>query len=489
MKQTSLSQFGIDEKLSLSILERFNKKEIGQEPKAQLKEIPQIDNDTILDCTKDIEISFTKEKIEALFAKYKLPDTLYNECLNSNYTLTTEILNRIGIYLYPTFAYGVLNGGSATSYVDKKKNQDFSPELYSNFEKLFTKLSDSYRGKAKGITPGFINPNGEAGPSFMELKMRDLLLQAKKYKKVTGIDNSKLFPMFQMTSTSNTDDILNFYKECKESPYLKDLIRETGIDITDILTGIQPLISAFTHSKFGDKKEIFRDSNNDPLALPGGHGQCFLVLKDILKDLYNRGIRFISIGNVDNIGYTLDPKSLALLAISGKQAAFDFSFKTQFDVKGGVLIRDQFNRINCADLGVAVSKEDIKEAQDNNTPILFNCATGMFNLEYLINNLDKIISRLPTRFSDQNKDRGLYSQGEQVTWEVIGLLDDFLIFAIDKYDRFLASKLLLENLVTSGLSCENISSELKECGEALNMGLFNKLEKSFNLKLKDGMWS
>lgn len=488
MKNIDLSGFGINKELSISILERYNKREIGQEPKAELKEIPQIDNNTILDCKDDIEITFTKEQVVSAFKKYKLSDELLIECKNNNFKLNNKILTKIGIHLYPFFAYGVLNGGSATSYVDSKKNMDFSPELLEKYNDLFNKLSASYKGKAKGITPAFINPNGEPGPTFMELKMRDLLLKAKSYASVTGKSSESLFPMFQMTSTSNTDEISSFYKTLDNSTYLKELIKETNIDITNVLTGVQPLIAAYTHSSAGETKEIFLNDKNEPLALPGGHGQCFLVLKDIFTELYNKGIRFVTIGNVDNIGYTLNPKSLALLAISGKQAAFDFSFKTEFDVKGGVLIKDQFDRINCADLGVAVSKDDIKKAQEKNIPILFNCATGMFNLEYILNNIDSIISKLPTRFSDQNKDAGMYSQAEQVTWEVIGLLDNFLIFAIDKYERFLASKLLLENLVTSGLTCENISNDLKECGKALNNGLFKLLEENFNLKLNNGRW-
>lgn len=483
-----LTQYGIDKELSYSILKKYNNKEIGQEPRAKLKEIPQIDNETILDCTNKISIKFDEDRIKQVFKRYNLPEELLNECKKCNFIFNNEMLSRIGIYLYPTYSYGVLNGGSATSYADSKKNEDFNKELFNNFEDLFVSLSASYKGKAKGITPAFINPNGEPGPTFMELKMRSLLIEAKKYTEATGKPCSNLFPMFQMTSTYNNSEIQDYYSNCKESTYIKELIKETGIDITNVLTGIQPLITAFTHSKYGETKDIFITDKNEPLPLPGGHGQCFLVLKDIFNDLYKKGIRFISIGNVDNIGYTLNPVSLALLALSEKQAAFDFSFKTEFDVKGGVLIRDQFDRINCADLGVAVSKEDIKKAEESSIPILFNCATGLFSLEYLISNIDHIINKLPTRFSDQNKDIGEYSQGEQVTWEIIGLLDDFLIMAIDKYDRFLASKLLLENLVTSGLTCDTIDDNLKKSGKELNKGLFNKLKNDFKLTLNNGKW-
>ena len=37
---------------------------------------------------------------------------------------------------------------------------------------------------------------------------------------------------------------------------------------------------------------------------------------------------------------------------------------------------------------------------------------------------------LPVRFSDQDKDAGRYSQAEQVTWEIIGMLEDFISLAL-----------------------------------------------------------
>lgn len=478
----------IDEILSKSILNKYNNKEIGIEPITVLKSIPEIDNDTIINFTDNISITFTKEKLEKFFRKFEMPSDLRKQCLKPDCIFNEDLLNTVGTYLYPYFSYGVLNGGSATSYVDHKKNSQFDTELYTNIKSTLNSLIPNYIGKAKGITPAFINPNNTPGPSFMELKMRSLLLEAKKYKKLTGKETDSLFPIFQMTSTTNSDSILKFYNDCKESVFLKDLCKETKINITDVKTAAQPLITAYTHSSLGDKKDIFLDKDGNPLPLPGGHGQCFYVLKEIFLELYNTGIRFISIGNVDNIGYTLDPKTLALLAISNKQATFDFSFKTKFDTKGGVLIKDQNNNLTCADLGVAVSKDKVCQAEKEGVPILFNCASGMFNLEYLIQHIDDITTALPTRFTDQNKDIGLYSQAEQVTWEIISILDDFMILAVDKYERFLASKLLIENLVTSGF-VKNISNKnLKECANELSNGLLNMQINTFKLKLINGEW-
>ncbi len=299
-----------------------------------------------------------------------------------------------------------------------------------------------------------------------------------------------------MTSYYNNDSIKEIYKLYENSPFLKDLIKSKNINICNVKTGIQPLLSAFTHSSKGKKKTLFLDKTEALLPMPGGHGQCFITLKKIFIDMYKDGIRFISIGNVDNIGYTPDTVSLALLALSGKQAAFDFSYKTPVDIKGGILITDENNKLNCADIGVAIPAKTVTEAETMGKSILFNCATGLFNLEYLVNNIDEIISTLPMRISDQDKDAGLYSQAEQVTWEVISLLDDILIYAIDKYDRFLAAKTIMENLMTSGINLddslyptsEDESKDLKGIAEKLHKGLEKKLKTIYGLELINGQW-
>ncbi|MGL1892140.1 MAG: UTP--glucose-1-phosphate uridylyltransferase [Spirochaetaceae bacterium] len=479
----------INYELSNTLLKLFNDGEIGQEPKVVLQDLPNVDNINIFDLSNDINIAIDEKQVNNFFNKFNLPPDIFIECKLNNFYFNSELLEKIGIYLYPTIAFGVLNGGSATSYVDISKNRGFNEELHNNLSEVFKDLTSKYKGKAKGITPAYINPDGSPGVSFMELKFRSLLLESKKYNDVTGLDPKNLFPIFQMTSSMNNEEINSFYDSIKDSPMLKELIKETNNNnISNVYSGIQPLITAFTHSSVSDKKEIFKDSDGENLALPGGHGQCFLVLKQIFKDLLKKGVYFITLGNVDNIGYSIDPKTLALLALTGKQATFDFSYKTQFDVKGGILIKDQFGKLNCADIGVAVSKNDLEKAQESGKPILFNCATGMFSLEYLVNNLDDIILKLPTRFSDQNKDIGLYSQAEQVTWEIISLLDDFMIMAVNKYDRFLASKLLLENLVTSGFATNITNIELKNCAKELNKGLLNILENKLNLKIINGKW-
>jgi UTP--glucose-1-phosphate uridylyltransferase len=271
---------------------------------------------------------------------------------------------------------------------------------------------------------------------------------------------------------------------------LRDLIWETGIDITEAIGAPQPMIAAYTHSDQGRPKGIFdraRGGENSPLGLPGGHGQNFSILKETYQQLHQSGKRFFYLGNVDNLGFTVSPVGLALVALSGCQAGFDFSFRTSVDIKGGILVRDQDGKLNCGDIGPAIGQDDVFDAERKGKKILFNCATGLFSLDYLLANLDDIVERLPMRFSDQDKDAGRYSQAEQVTWEIIGMLDDFLIFGIDKYERFIAAKMLMENLFSSGIRLEEIQ-RVEPAAPKLHEGLKRLLTGRYALELKNGRW-
>ncbi len=502
----------IDKDLTLNILAGYNNGQYRNTPGVSVSSIPDMSNNNIVDRaglkTYSIPADVFKERMAYLLPNVNCAE--YGIESSGEVILTLQELETIGVLLYPLTSFGILNGGSATSYVDRKKNQNFNPDVFTLYENLFDSLSKDSKGKAKGITPAFIQPGGAPGPSFLELKLRGLLVQALKYQVLTGEIADKrpekekygglspLFPFFQMTSTYNNSQILEALDRYRESAYLTDLIKTTGIPITKAETAVQPLISAFTPIEDGKELDLFTTAWGEKdtlLPLPGGHGQNFYVLKEIYKNLYKSGKRFVYISNIDNIGSTVDPVSIAILALSGKQAAFDFSFKTPVDVKGGVLISDSSGRLNCADIGPALSKDEIIRYEETGTPILFNCATGLFNLEYLASNIDTIIEKLPLRFSNQDKDAGKYSQAEQVTWEIMGILDDFLVLAVNKYDRFLAAKILLEGILTSGIRLNDNLFEtsdtlknLKELAVNLNRGLTSNLTAYYGLTQSEQHW-
>jgi UTP--glucose-1-phosphate uridylyltransferase len=494
----------IDVEETIAVLDNYNSGKYDNVMPLKAIDIPSIDGKRVIDLVRND--SFTIDRTTAYrqldSLGIRLPGDLPPGSIverGESLFLTREALSRIGVLLYPVTAYGILNGGSATSYVDRKKNQNFNKGLFNLFRNEFEVFSPLYTDKPKGISPAFVNPNGSPGESFLLLKFRALLIQVLEYQAATGVTGNSPLSVFQMTSAKTNDDIAAAYTYFADHPLIRDLIRETGRPIMKIDTGIQHMLAALTHSAEGKPKGVFTEAfgkQDSTLPLPAGHGRNFTVLRKIYEKLRLEGKRYAYISNVDNLGSTVDPVELALLALTGKQAAFDFAFRTPVDVKGGILVTDQYGRMNCADIGPAISLTDVRKIEKYGTPILFNCATGLFDLEYLIANLDRIIDNLPMRFSDQDKDAGRYSQAEQVTWEVIGMLDDFLIFAIDKYDRFLAAKLFIENLLTSGIKSGMpgnplegpAAAPLRDVASSLRKGLAKKLRNEYGMKLVDGRW-
>ena len=83
-----------------------------------------------------------------------------------------------------------------------------------------------------------------------------------------------------------------------------------------------------------------------------------------------------------------------------------------------------------------------------------------------------------------------------MTWEIMGMLEDFFIYGVEKHDRFLASKLLLENLLTSGIALDHPdfprhtdpAQDLWSQGRQLNEGLKQKLKGTFGMELRKGQW-
>jgi len=244
-----------------------------------------------------------------------------------------------------------------------------------------------------------------------------------------------------------------------------------------------------THSDEEQPRRIFSAAfgkENSPLALPGGHGQSFRVLADIYRTLLAEGYRYAYLGNVDNIGYTVSAPELAIMAITGAEAGFDFAFRTAVDIKGGILIIDQSGKKTVADIGQAISFSAVEELEQSGKKILFNCATGLFDLQALVPRLEWIAQSLPVRVSDQDKDAGRYSQAEQSTWEVIALLDNTVGFAVEKSKRFLAAKLLAETILAS--TNQPIPAAFAPLAKTLSAGLAGILAGPCGLSLNGGRW-
>jgi UTP--glucose-1-phosphate uridylyltransferase len=510
---------GIDVSLTLSILEDWNAGLYDGAESFRAAGVPAVDGRRVISLAGGSRLAFpvNEEEARARLSELGLalppstsarPSSLGGQA-GRELVFERPALEEIGSALLARTAYGVLNGGSATSYADSKKNQAFGAEVFAALESAYDSLAPLCRDRPKGLCPAYINPDGSPGASFLALKMRARLIAASRLaakgrrggtraeggagsSAAVGLGHS-FMPLYQMTSIGNDDELRAAYEALTEDPLIQPLASRLGIAGMEWATGVQPMIAAYTHSSEGRPKRVFDRAWGRPdcsLPLPGGHGQCFRVLAPVFRALRDSGIRFAYIGNVDNLGYVPDPLELALLALSGKPAAFDFALRTPVDVKGGVLVETADGRRTIADIGPAISFDEVRRLEEAGSSILFNCATGLFDLDWLVPRLGEIARRLPVRVTDQDKDAGRYSQAEQVTWEVASILPDFLAFAVDKYERFIAAKLLVETLLTSGVATSDprLPPELSATSARLKAGLEALLSGIYGLRLEAGRW-
>ncbi len=479
----------IDIPASLALLNRINAESTSSLQDIEIRGVPEVDEKTTITMGSSMEFKcdadLARHRLEAM--KISVPESARIDGKTASYP--SAALEEIGIQLFPYTAWGVLNGGLATSYADLKKNLSLGQELFNSISDDFSRLEPLCRNKPKGITPAYINPDGSAGESFLLLKMRASLLCAQKYIRAYGNPERPILPFFEMTSDGTSEALAEEYKAYAKHPWIASLIRETGTNPCNPRSACQPLLSALTHSEEGNPRRFFSRAfgkENSPLALPGGHGQSFRVLADIYRGLLSEGYRFAYIGNVDNMGYYPSAKELAIMALSGAQGGFDFSFRTAIDVKGGIFVEDKNGKKTVADIGQGIAFSDIEALEKAGKKILFNCATGLFDLQALIPKLDWIAQSLPVRLSDQDKDSGRYSQAEQSTWEVIGLLDDIVGFAVKKTERFLAAKLLAETVLAS--SRNPVPASMQRLARDLAQGLQAVLVGPCGLTVKEGRW-
>ncbi|AJA89858.1 UTP--glucose-1-phosphate uridylyltransferase [Borreliella chilensis] len=479
---------GVDKIFSEMILEKLNAGEVGINNFESIKYFPCDSHENILDISdKILSFKFDKRLVEDNLKKYFFDFSRFLHSEEDNcYVFSSSDLENLGLILFPYLSFGILNGGSATSYFDLTKNRDLNKDLYTLYESKILESKEKFGEFPKGMTPAYINKDGSFGFSFLALKIRYLLMVAKRYEAFCG---KKIKPsVFQMTSFKTDEFISKFLDDL----FVNDLIKSVNFcnfRKEDIFTAVQPLV--YCYEKLDNLNYRYftcrdKESCNSILALPAGHGQNFRILKDIYLKLYESGKRFIYIGNVDNMGFTINFKALAVMALTNCSSGFEFSFKKKTDFKGGILAVNGEDRLTCVDIGGGISAEIIQEFESKGYRLLFNCATGLFNLEYLIKNIDEIIKKMPIRIIEQNKEIGKYISVEQITWEALKLMENPLILTVDRNKRFLPAKLFIDMLFNSNYLevnsayCRGKANNFNST-EDLDCSLFSLLSKDYGL--------
>ena len=464
----------------------------------EIDAFPEIDNKQIVELRK--KCFFEHKSAQHRFNQMGLNITIadYGVLAGDKISFTYEQLEKLGAELAPFVAYGILNGGTASSYYDSTKNQKLhGKELYKIYTPLFTREKERCQSLPKACVPCYFQPDGEPGSAYLALKIRALLIKSYRYMKRHGLkqgEGANLYQIFQMDSVANSKTLAHSLQEYSKHPILQDLISYTGIDLEKITreyTKHQPFVATFNLAD--GEANIFVDSQGQLYPMPAGHGHNYEVLKSVYRRLYCDGKRFVYLCNIDNMGNIVDDAMVAYLALSNHSAAFEFTKKTSIDKKGGIAVISQ-GKLNCADIGMAVSQEQVQKAEQEGKTILFNAATGLFNLQYLNDNIGEIIENLPLRISTQHKDIGSYCQVEQSAWEIISILDNPLIFAVEKQRRFLAAKTFIEGAMASDILTIShqidslVPTEQKQLISYLQTGMKKLLTSVYGMKYESNRW-
>jgi len=483
-----LTAEGVDLDRMLSFLEDLNAGRYDFADLPRVQGVPSLDHPSIFDRRTDRPLHISCTQAFQTVASLGFPPSLLDGCkIDGEYMLIfPKTLEIIGVHLYGKTAFGVLNGGSASSYADHKKNSELNPAAWQHYRSIFSDMELLCREKPKGITPAFIHPDGSPGWSFLEMKLRAVALERLRYERVTGLPGVGALPFFQMTSVLTEPALSAALQEYVSSP----LLNFSKLAPTLVRSATQRMMTAITHSSHGYPRRIFDRAygeENCGIAMPGGHGQNFEVLGPVYRSLREQGYRYIWLGNIDNMGYIPDPISLAIFALKRADAAFEESVRTEMDVKGGILVVNNKGRLTVGDIGSMVSIEQMRAYETEGKTVLFNCGIGLFDLDMLVPRLDEIPFKLPLRITDQHKDAGLYAQAEQITWEIIGLLDNPLFFAVEKSFRFLAAKMLIETIMTS-IPAEPVVGDFATVSQTLHAGLHTLMRTVYGLELRGNRW-
>ena len=472
-------------------------------------DMPEIDNEQVIDMRDDVPLRMPYRQCVVALAKY-IPYAQLQSLLPAVERRTTEgvvqwnnaLLTEVGRALYHTCAYGMFNGGSATSYTDAIHNQNLNAQLFEQWRERIDNSARAYGQLPKGLCPALYNRDGEGAWSFMELHIRHLVRESARC--------GRAIPLFQMTSPSSDAHI----RDATQKIYARYFSAAEACDhyalSGDMLCAVQPLLATFAYNAKGGSlfdagwqpqeagstgvprsaPPLFIDPRAEKrraYGLPGGHGQCFGVLRTLLEALFARGVRFVWLGNVDNVGYTMNPIALAYLVLRGGEALFEAVPRSTVDRKGGVLVRDGNGQVRCMELGAEVQLAQVLDAEREGKTTLFNCAIGLFNVETLLLKMDAYIQRLPVHALHKKTVRGDYWQLEQITWDIIGLIDNPCICIGHKSERFLAAKLISESFLLSGLPTQQHTA-LADMGERLCTAMQKKAQEEYGIVYKEGTW-
>ncbi len=165
---------GIDAGLSLSILDDYNAGLYDSSGPVVATGVPAVDGRSVVSLSAPagrgpgapagfsyaVPARAARERLDEL--GIPLPPSA-RDGKKDTLAFDTQALERIGEALLGRTAFGVLNGGSATSYADSKKNLAFGQGVFDALAPSYERLAPLCKDEPKGLTPAYLEPDGSPG--------------------------------------------------------------------------------------------------------------------------------------------------------------------------------------------------------------------------------------------------------------------------------------------------------------------------------------
>ncbi|MGM9991340.1 MAG: UTP--glucose-1-phosphate uridylyltransferase [Candidatus Bruticola sp.] len=199
--------------------------------------------------------------------------------------------------------------------------------------------------------------------SFLDLTVRQIL----NLRKSLGQWSLPLILMNSFNTSAQTMKSVTSYLGLLEQPVAVEIIQSKvpRVAAADLL----PYVSA---------------SNPKDEWCPPGHGDLYLSLfvSGLLVELLSRGIKYIFVSNIDNLGASLDMRIPEWMAAQGCPMVMEVSRRCAADRKGGHLARDVYGAFVLRESSMC-SPEEREYFADINKYCYFNTNNLWFDAEAL----------------------------------------------------------------------------------------------------------
>lgn len=309
------------------------------------------------------------------------------------------------------------------SKIDTEKYGIIGAELIKN-----GKLAVCSMAGGQGTRLGFDGPKGtfmlelDKPTSIFETIVNKLKLAYKKYGVLTY--------WYIMTSKQNNDTIIKFFEDNNYFEYDKE-------HIIFFMQGELPLVDENGKVVLKEKKQIF--------MAPDGNGGIFQALgtEKIIEHMKTNGIKYLAVGNVDNILiHMIDPIMIGLMNEKNAELASKSFMKPSPEGKWGVFCKmDGKPRV----IEYIETPRELLEARNEEGELLFGDAHFGCNF-FDISLLEKIVSeKLPMHVA-LKKNMVLNADGvfeetntykfEAFIFDAFSVAKDILIFRVNREEEF-----------------------------------------------------